>query len=329
MRISPFPELGSNLLSSRIQATNGNWRGLNGTFSTFAGNITDLAGTMSEQKLAVITGSSSGIGLLTAIEFAQHGYQVVATMRDLARSDRLESAAAEAAVSDRLELRRLDITHFDTLVPTVESIVRDHGRIDVLVNNAGFSVAGFGEDLSLDDYRHQFETNFFATVAMSKAVLPVMRRQRAGHIIQVASVAGRVGTPLLSAYCSSKHALEGFSESLRIETHSLGIRVVLVEPGAFDTDIWTRNVTIGAGALDPDSPNKDRSQRFTEFVKGNSKNRRDAREVARLILGIANDPNPKLRYLIGTDARMQVWLKRLMPWRRYERMVAKFVKIDE
>jgi short-subunit dehydrogenase len=198
----------------------------------------------------------------------------------------------------------------------------------VLVNNAGFSVAGFGEDLDLSDYRHQFETNFFATVAMSKAVLPVMRRQKSGHIIQVASVAGRVGTPLLSAYCSSKHALEGFSESLRIETHSLGIRVVLVEPGAFDTDIWTRNVTIGAGALDPNSPNKERSQRFTEFVKGNAKNRRNAREVAQLILRIANNPNPRLHYMIGTDAKIQVWLKRLLPWRTYERMIAKAVKID-
>jgi len=284
---------------------------------------------MTDQKVALITGSSSGIGLLTAIEFARHGYQVVATMRDLSRNDRLEQAAQSAGVRDRLDLRRLDVTEFDAIPGVIEAIVRDHGRIDVLVNNAGFSVAGFGEDLSLDDYRHQFETNFFATIAMSKAVLPTMRRQHAGHIIQVASVAGRVGTPLLSAYCSSKHALEGFSESLRIETHSLGIRVVLVEPGAFDTDIWTRNVTVGAGALHPDSPNKERSQRFTEFVKGNSKNRRDAREVARLILRIANDPSPKLRYLIGPDAKMQVWLKRLMPWRRYERMVAKFVKIDE
>jgi NAD(P)-dependent dehydrogenase (short-subunit alcohol dehydrogenase family) len=283
---------------------------------------------MSNQKVAVITGSSSGIGLLTAIEFAQNGYSVVATMRDLSRGDRLEEAAQKAGVRDKLDIRQLDVTNFDSIPGVVDGIVRDHGRIDVLVNNAGFSVAGFGEDLDLSDYRHQFETNFFATVAMSKAVLPVMRRQKSGHIIQVGSVAGRVGTPLLSAYCSSKHALEGFSESLRIETHSLGIRVVLVEPGAFDTDIWTRNVTVGAGALDPNSPNKERSQRFTEFVKGNAKNRRDAREVAQLILRIANDPNPKLRYLIGPDAKMQVWLKRLMPWRRYERMVAKFVKID-
>ena len=285
--------------------------------------------TVSEQKVMVITGSSSGIGLLTAIEFTQNGYRVVATMRDLGRSSPLEEAAQKAGVRARLDLRRLDVTEFDSIGRVVDAIARDHGRIDVLVNNAGFSVAGFGEDLSLDDIRHQFETNFFGNVAMSKAVLPVMRRQKSGHIIQVASVGGRLGHPLLGAYCSSKFALEGFSESLRIETHSLGIRVVLVEPGAYDTDIWTRNVTVAAGALDPNSPNKDRSQRFTEFVKQSAKHRRDASEVARLILRIAKDPNPKLRYLIGTDAKMQVWLKRLMPWRRYERMVAKFVKIDE
>ena len=283
---------------------------------------------MDNQKVAVITGSSSGIGLLAAIEFARNGYSVVATMRDLARGDRLEQAAQAAGVRDKLDLRRLDVTEFDSIPGIIDAIVSDHGRIDVLVNNAGFSVAGFGEDLALSDYRLQFETNFFATVAMSKSVLPIMRRQQSGHIIQIASIAGRVGTPLLSAYSSSKHALEGFSESFRIETHALGIRVVLVEPGAFDTDIWTRNVTIPEGALNPDSPNKERSQRFSEFVKKNSGSRRDPREVAQLILRIANDPNPKLRYLIGGDARMQLWLKRMMPWHRYERMVAKFVTID-
>jgi NAD(P)-dependent dehydrogenase (short-subunit alcohol dehydrogenase family) len=283
---------------------------------------------MSDQKVAVITGSSSGIGLLTAIEFARNGYRVVATMRDLERIGRLEEAAQKAGVRDKLDLRRLDVTEFDSLPGAIEAIVRNHGRIDVLVNNAGFSVAGFGEDLKLSEIRHQFETNFFGNVAMSKAVLPVMRKQKSGHIIQVASVAGRLGQPLLGAYCSSKFALEGFSESLRVETHSLGIRVVLVEPGAFDTDIWTRNVVVGEGALDPSSPNKQRSQRFTEFVKQSAKKRRDAGEVAQLILRIANDPNPKLRYLIGTDAKIQVWLKRLLPWKSYERMVAKAVKID-
>jgi NAD(P)-dependent dehydrogenase (short-subunit alcohol dehydrogenase family) len=283
---------------------------------------------MTEQKVAVITGSSSGIGLLTAIEFAANGYRVVATMRDLGRSGRLEEAARKAGVRERLDLRRLDVTEFDTLPGAVEEIARDHGRIDVLVNNAGFSVAGFAEDMSLDELRHQLETNFFGNVAMAKAVLPVMRRQKSGHIINVTSVGGLLGQPLLSAYCASKFALEGWSESLRIETHSLGIRVSVIEPGSYDTDIWERNVVVARGALDENSPNKERSRRFTEFIKASAKHRRDAREVARLILRVANDPNPELRYLIGPDAKMQVWLKRLMPWRKYERMIAKAVKID-
>ena len=283
---------------------------------------------MAEDKVAVVTGSSSGIGLLTAVELALNGYRVVATMRNLESRGRLEEAAQKAGVRDRLDLRRLDITEFDSLPGAVEAIVRDHGRVDVLVNNAGFSVAGFAEDMALDELRHQLETNFFGNVAMTKAVLPVMRAQKSGHIITVTSVAGRLGQPMLSAYCASKYALEGWSESLRIETHSLGIRVVLVEPGSYDTDIWTRNVMIAKGALDPASPNKERSQRFAEFVKNSAKHRRDAREVAKLIVRIARDPNPKLRYLIGTDAKVQVWLKRIVPWRKYERMIAKAVKID-
>ena len=283
---------------------------------------------MAEGKVAVVTGSSSGIGLLTTVELALNGYRVIATMRNLARSSRLEEAAQKADVRERIELHRLDITEFDALPRAAEAVVRDHGRIDVLVNNAGFSVAGFAEDMTLDELRHQLETNFFGNVAMTKAVLSVMRAQHAGHIITVTSIAGLLGQPMLSAYCASKHALEGWSESLRIETHSLGIHVSLVEPGAYDTDIWERNVVIAKGSLDPASPNKERGQRFAEFIKNSAKHRRDAREVAQLIVRIANDPNPKLRYLIGTDAKIQVWLKRLAPWRKYERIVAKTVKID-
>ncbi len=283
---------------------------------------------MAEEKVAVVTGSSSGIGLLTTVELAVNGYRVVATMRNLENRGRLEEAAQKAGVRDRLDLRRLDITEFDTLPGAVDAIVGDHGRIDVLVNNAGFSSAGFGEDMQLHEIRDQLETNFFGNVAMTKAVLPLMRKQKSGHIIQLSSIGGRAAPPILGAYSASKFALEGWSESLRIEVHSLGIRVVLVEPGSYDTDIWTRNVKLAAGALDPASPNKERSQRFSEFVKKSAKNRRDAREVAKLIVCIARDPNPKLRYLIGGDARMQVWLKRILPWRIYERMIAKALKID-
>ena len=283
---------------------------------------------MADTKIVVVTGSSSGIGLLTAVEFARYGYRVAATMRDLSRSGRLEEASQKAGVRQQIDMRQLDVTNFDAIAGVVDGIVRDHGRIDVLVNNAGFSSAGFVEDTQLHELRHQMETNFFGAVAMTKAALPVMRKQRSGHIIQVTSISGRAGVPMVSSYVASKFALEGWSESLRIEVHSLGIRVVLVEPGSYDTDIWERNLAIGKQALDPSSPNKERSQRFAQFIKSMAAKRGDPNDVARLILRVAKNSNPKLRYLIGTDAKMQIWLRRLTPWRMYERILAKATKID-
>jgi NAD(P)-dependent dehydrogenase (short-subunit alcohol dehydrogenase family) len=283
---------------------------------------------MAQDKVAVVTGSSSGIGLVTSVELARNGYRVVATMRDLGRSGKLEEAAQKAGVRDRLDLRRVDITEMESLGSAVDGIVRDHGRIDVLVNNAGFSTGGFAEDMLLPELRQQMETNFFGNVAMTKAVLPAMRRHRSGHIVQISSLIGRMAPPLLSSYSASKFALEGWSEALRIEVHSLGIRVVLIEPGDYDTDIWERNLRIGTQALHPSSPNKERSQRFVAFVKSRAGKRRDPREVAQLIVRVANDPNPNLRYLIGPGAKMQIWFRALAPWRKYERLVAKGTKID-
>jgi NAD(P)-dependent dehydrogenase (short-subunit alcohol dehydrogenase family) len=283
---------------------------------------------MANGKIAVVTGSSSGIGLLTAIELAANGYRVVATMRDLGRSGRLQEAAQKAGGVERIDQRQLDVTDFDAIAGVVDGIVRDHGRIDVLVNNAGFSTAGFVEDTPLSELRHQMETNFFGAVAMTKAVLPTMRKQHSGHILQITSISGRAGVPMVSSYVASKFALEGWSEALRIEVHSLGIRVVLIEPGAYDTDIWERNLVIGKDALSADSPNKERSQRFAEFIKGRATKRRDAREVAQAIVRAVKAPNPKLRYLVGPDAKMQIWFRRLTPWRIYERIMAKATKID-
>jgi NAD(P)-dependent dehydrogenase (short-subunit alcohol dehydrogenase family) len=278
------------------------------------------------QKVAVVTGSSSGIGLMTAVELAQRGFRVVATMRDLARRAALDESARAAGVGERLDIRRLDVTEFDSLPQIIDEIVRDHGRIDVLVNNAGYALAGFQEDLRLHEIQQQFETNFFGQVAMTQAVLPVMRRQRSGHIIILSSISGLVGQPVVGAYSASKFALEGWSEALRIETRALGIRVVLIEPGAFRTDIWDRNARIGEFAISPESPNHERGARFSEAIKRVRK--ADPIAVARLIARIAEDPNPRLRYRIGHDAHIQKWLRALLPWRIYERLVAKVVGID-
>lgn len=281
-----------------------------------------------DQKVAVITGSSSGFGLLTAVELASRGYRVVATMRDLGRRAKLDEAATAAQVSERIDARSLDIAKIDSTAEAVADIVRDYRRIDVLVNNAGFAMAGFAEDIVLPELREQFETNFFGHVAVTKAVLPTMRAQRSGHIIMVTSIAGRTAHPTLSSYSSSKFALEGWSESLRLELRSLGVHVVLVEPGAYETDIWTRNAKIGYHAFDGTSPNAERGRRFRDFVQNGGIKKRDPREVSRLIARVAENPRPKLRYLAGTDAHLQLAFKTLMPWRWYEKMVARTMKID-
>jgi len=275
-------------------------------------------------KLALVTGSSSGFGLLTSIELAKAGFRVAATMRDLGRRGPLEQAAAAAGV--KLEIRQLDVTDFDTVTGFVGQVVGDFGRVDVLVNNAGFAVAGFAEDIRLEELRLQFETNFFGAVAMTKAVLPVMRRQRSGHIIQISSINGMHGAATVSSYSASKHALEGWSESLRFEVNALGIKVVLVEPGAFQTDIWTRGAVMGREATKESSPNFQRSLRMRDTVRKMRK--ADPIAVARLIVAIAQNPNPKMRYLAGRDARIQLAMKRILPWKWHERVVAGFLKID-
>jgi NAD(P)-dependent dehydrogenase (short-subunit alcohol dehydrogenase family) len=279
------------------------------------------------EKIALVTGASSGFGLLTSIELAKAGFRVVATMRDLGRREHLDKTAAAGGLTPKLDIRELDVTRFDTIQPFVDGVVRDYDRLDVLINNAGFAVAGFAEDIKLDELRLQFETNFFGAVAMTKAVLPAMRRQRSGHIIQVSSISGLHGSVTVSSYSASKHALEGWSESLRMEVNSLGIKVVLVEPGAFQTGIWTRGARMGEQSTKQTSPNIERSLRMRERLRELPK--ADPIVVARLIVTIAQDPNPKLRYLVGRDAKIQLAMKRLLPWKWHEKVVANFLKIDE
>jgi NAD(P)-dependent dehydrogenase (short-subunit alcohol dehydrogenase family) len=277
-------------------------------------------------KIALITGSSSGFGLLTSIELAKARFRVVATMRDLSRRDRLDQAATAAGLGSQIDIRALDVTDFDSLPAFVDAVVRDYRRLDVLVNNAGFAVAGFAEDIKLEELRRQFETNFFGSVAMTKAALPTMRRQHSGHIIMVSSIAGLLGSVSVSSYSASKHALEGWSESLRLEVNALGIKVVLVEPGAYLTEIWTRGAVMGQKATQETSPNIQRILRMRDRIQALPK--RDPIEVARLIASIAQDPNPKLRYVVGRDANIQLAMKRILPWKRFEKVIANFLKID-
>jgi NAD(P)-dependent dehydrogenase (short-subunit alcohol dehydrogenase family) len=275
-----------------------------------------------DQKVAIVTGASSGIGLLTSVELARSGFRVIATMRSPSKRTKLDEAAARVGFSDKIDVLRLDVTEFDSHAAFVSSVMTKFGRIDVLVNNAGFAMGGFAEDCTLDELREQFETNFFGAVSMTKAVLPVMRQQKAGHIIQVTSIAGRCAHPVLSSYSASKFALEGWSESLRLEMKPLGIDVAIIEPGSFETDIWETNAHVAKRSFEKDSPNHERSLRFRDYVRKNVK-KRDAVIVAQLIASVALDPKPRLRYVVGPDAKMMTWVQRLIPWSRYERAIVK------
>ncbi len=192
-------------------------------------------------KTALITGASSGFGLLTSVALARRGWRVLATMRDLNRRDKLEAAARDAGVLERIECLPLDVTNADQIAAIADLIAKRGEPLHALVNNAGFAVPGFAEEVTDAELREQLDTNFFGAAAMTRALLPTMRRQGFGHVVMVTSISGRLGFPGVSSYAASKFALEGWTETLRYEMASLGIQVVLVEPGSFDTDIWTRN----------------------------------------------------------------------------------------
>lgn len=279
-----------------------------------------------QSKIALVTGASSGFGLLFTIALARDGWTVVAAMRALDRQTRLMDAATQAGVSERIDCHLLDVTEPSQVEETAGYVAKRYGRLDLLVNNAGFAMAGFIEDVTLSELRRQFETNFFGHVAVTKAFLPMMRAQHSGTIVMISSISGRTPFPVVGSYASSKFALEGWSESLRLELKSLGIHVVLMEPGAFATDIWTRNVTIGSQATSSASPNKARSERFVanaaKTIKANPK------PVVDLLLKIARSKNPRARYLVGRDAKMAVALRKLLPASTFEKMMIKASGID-
>jgi len=284
--------------------------------------------TVSPKRTALITGASSGFGLLTAVTLARHGWRVLATMRDLARREKLEAAARAAGVIDRIEFHALDVTDAETIAALAELVARRLGLLHAVVNNAGFAMAGFADDVSDAELRRQFDTNFFGTVAVTRAFLPQLRRQGAGHIVILSSISGRMGFPGVSSYAASKFALEGWAETLRLEMKPLGIQVVLVEPGAFSTDIWTRNANISAGTMDPASPNAARIAKWRVRMES-TKPKANPQVVADGIAAILENPRPRLRYVFGTDAKMGVLLRSLLPWGALERFLIKASGLGE
>jgi NAD(P)-dependent dehydrogenase (short-subunit alcohol dehydrogenase family) len=275
-----------------------------------------------EKKTVVISGTSSGFGLLTSLAFAKQGYHVIATMRDTSKRQNLERQAQACHCLHNIEIVPLDVTDAEQ----VAQFALNYTDIDVLVNNAGFALAGFSEDTELHEYKTQFETNFFAAVALTNALLPNMRRRQSGRIINVSSISGVMGFPGLSPYVASKHALEGWSECLRLEVASHGIWVSLIEPGSFQTNIWTSGTKVAEKTQSPASPYYSDYLKIQRHAATNQSKMGQPSDVADKIVYIANAKRPKLRYPIGDGISLMILLKRILPWRTWQWLLAKAIK---
>jgi len=282
---------------------------------------------MSRERTALITGASSGFGLLTSVTLARRGWRVIATMRDLSRRILLEDAARTAGVLERIEIHALDVTNSLQIETMAKELAGRSTPLHALVNNAGFAAPGFADDVTDAELRDQFDTNFFGAAALTRAFLPQLRRQGFGHIVMISSVSGRMAYPGVGSYAASKFALEGWTETLRFEMKPLGIQVVLVEPGAFETDIWTRNAKLSAGLQSLDSPNTGRIAGWRKRITGDQK-RANPQVVAETIAAVLENPRPKLRYVVGKDAKAGLLLRKVLPWSVFERIIVKSAGLD-
>ncbi len=272
--------------------------------------------TIPASQVVLVTGCSSGFGLLTAARLASHGHQVIATMRNLnkqgALQDELKRRGAQATIL------RLDVEDPASIRAVVTEIGDRYGYLDGLVNNAGVATGGFFEDLSEDEIRSVMNINFFGVQRVTRAALPLMRTQGYGKIINLSSISGRYGSPAFGAYTASKWALEGFSESLYFELRPFGIHVVLIEPGAYRTKIFSENARLATGFGDPQSPYAARSlflkKKIDDHIQDNF---RDPEDIAALIERVLQSPDPGLRYIPEWSSRCLTLLRGVLPFRLY------------
>jgi NAD(P)-dependent dehydrogenase (short-subunit alcohol dehydrogenase family) len=245
----------------------------------------------------VVTGTSSGIGTSIAVHFAELGHRVFATMRDVQRADALMKAAAGAGVT--VEVRSLDVDDGDSVRAAIDGIVHDAGRIDVLVNNAGVISMQPWEQEPVAAMQRLFDTNFFGAVRCAQAVMPSMRAQGSGAIVNVASIAGVVSAPVQGPYCASKAALLAFTDSLAVEVRQYGVRVVAVSPGFFATPMLTKAWEGYEPAAD--DPYLDLKRRWSALYAGAGEQAGDPRDVARAIEEALTD-GTSINRLVGADA---------------------------
>ena len=251
-------------------------------------------------NVAVVTGSSSGIGYETSLLLARNQIKTYATMRNMSKSDGLIKIASEENL--QLNVAQLDVNDDLSVNKAIDKIVKDNDRIDILVNNAGYDLFGPLEESSLEEIKQQFETNFFGVIRTTKAVIPTMRKQGKGTIINVSSVGGKVGLlPFLTAYHASKFAIEGFTESLRQELDDFNINIILIEPGYVSSG-FLDNSKYAKGFDSNKSPYAKKVEQVFQGFESITAYSSHPSKVAQTILDVLNSPNPELRNPVGKDA---------------------------
>ena len=270
------------------------------------------------QKVALVTGSSSGIGLEAVLALAKDGYHTFASMRDTSKAGELENAAKKENLP--IEVIDLDVDKEESIVSAIKKVMDSAGRLDVLVNNAGYGQFGCTEDVSVEDFRKQFETNFFSIVRIIQEVAPIMRNQNSGNIINISSVAGRMGLPGSPAYISSKFALEGLGECLRYELGQFGIKTTLIEPGVIKTNFF-ESMKI------PDSKTDPKYKELTDHILAGLKMMVQMgtapSQVAEVIIKAIHDDEMLPRYVVGTDAAMFMEAKKMKTDIEFEKYMSK------
>lgn len=271
------------------------------------------------QKVAVVTGSSSGIGLETALHLARNGFKTYATMRNTNKSDAIKQRSESENLS--IEIIQLDVIDDISVKNAINTIVEKEGRIDVLVNNAGYGLVGAVEDLSSEEIKNQFDTNVFGVFRTIREVLPTMRKQKSGRIITISSIAGFMGMPVFSAYASSKFAVEGLIESLRHEVSQFGIHACVVEPGMIKTSI-IESAPVAKKSIE-NLAYSEIAQGFGKAMEEMIKNKSSPPSVvAEAVLIAATSENPETRYTAGEDAKMIQQARKTMSDKEFEELVS-------
>jgi NAD(P)-dependent dehydrogenase (short-subunit alcohol dehydrogenase family) len=277
-------------------------------------------------KVALVTGSSSGIGYETSLMLARNGFLTYATMRNLKKSENIKSVAEKEKLP--LKVVGLDVTDDGSVKNAMQSITAESSTIDVLVNNAGYALNGAFEDIAIEELKAQYETNLFGVTRVTQAVLPFMRKQKSGIIVNISSgVVPMGGFPGGSAYVSTKFAIEGLSGSMRYELEPLGIKVVLVEPGVIGTN-FVNAVVAAKKSRDPNSPYSQIMQKMAASFEEVMKNASSPELVARVVLKAITDENPSLIYIAGKDIEQLKEAKGSMSDEEFYRMMKKNLNLD-